>query len=196
MNLANTITMIRIGMIPLFMLAYQSYPEWMLERFSFLREVNAYGIYWAVGLFIVASSTDKLDGYIARKYNQTTNLGKLLDPLADKLLVSAALIMMVQHHVIPVWIAFVIIAREVIVSAIRIVAASKGIALAADGHGKLKMVLQIVAIVAVLLGNFPFSYVTDVSVDRLLMLAAVILTVYSGYMYVRNNYKLLQLSLE
>ncbi|TCM89714.1 CDP-diacylglycerol--glycerol-3-phosphate 3-phosphatidyltransferase [Paenibacillus sp. BK033] len=193
MNLANKITIVRIGMIPLFLLAFQQYPSWIAEHIEFLNYINHYGLYWAVGIFVIASATDKLDGYIARKYNQITNLGKLLDPLADKLLVSAALIMMVQQKMIPSWIAVVIIGREVMVSGIRVLAAAKGTALAADKHGKLKLVLQVVAITAVLLGNYPFSYFTKFPIDLTIMILAVALTAYSGYKYMKNNYRELQL---
>lgn len=193
MNLANKITVVRIGMIPFFMLALQQYPSWMVEQFGFLNYINQYGLYWAIAIFIFASATDKLDGYIARKYNQITNFGKLADPLADKLLISAALVMMVQQNMIPSWIAIVIIGREVMVSGIRTIAAAKGVALAADKHGKLKMVLQVVAIAAVLLGNFPFYYFTNYPIDLLIMILAVGLTVYSGYTYIKNNYRKLQL---
>ncbi|MFB9328904.1 CDP-diacylglycerol--glycerol-3-phosphate 3-phosphatidyltransferase [Paenibacillus aurantiacus] len=195
MNLANKITIARIGLIPLFILALQPYPSWMAERIELLHVVNQYGLYAAIAIFVLASATDKVDGYVARKYNQITNLGKLLDPLADKLLVSAALIMMVQHDMIPSWIAVVIIGREAMVSGIRILAAAKGTALAADNHGKVKMVLQVVAITAVLLGNFPFSYLTSFPVDRTIMMAAVVLTAYSGYKYMINNYRKLQLEI-
>lgn len=180
-------------MIPLFLLAFQQYPSWIAEHVEFLNYINHYGLYWAVGIFIIASATDKLDGYIARKYNQITNLGKLLDPLADKLIVSAALIMMVQQKMIPSWIAVVIIGREVMVSGIRVLAAAKGTALAADKHGKLKLVLQVVAITAVLLGNYPFSYFTNFPIDLTIMILAVALTAYSGYKYMKNNYHELQL---
>ncbi|MUT68324.1 CDP-diacylglycerol--glycerol-3-phosphate 3-phosphatidyltransferase [Paenibacillus sp. NEAU-GSW1] len=195
MSLANKITIVRIGMIPLFLLAFQQYPSWIAEQVGFLNYINHNGLYWAVGIFVFASATDKLDGYIARKYNQITNLGKLLDPLADKLLVSAALIMMVQQKMIPSWIAVVIIGREVMVSGIRVLAAAKGTALAADKHGKFKLVLQVVAIIAVLLGNFPFSYFTKFPIDLTIMIMAVVLTVYSGYKYMKNNYRKLQLEL-
>jgi CDP-diacylglycerol--glycerol-3-phosphate 3-phosphatidyltransferase len=195
MNLANKVTVVRIGMIPFFMLALQHYPSWMVEQFGFLNHVNQNGVYWAFAIFIIASVTDKLDGYIARKYNQITNFGKLVDPLADKLLVSAALVMLVQQNMIPSWIAIVIIGREVMVSGIRTLAAAKGVALAADKHGKIKMVLQVVAIAAVLLGNFPFSYLTNYPVDLYIMIIAVTLTAYSGYTYLKNNYRKLHLDI-
>ncbi|MEK6992615.1 CDP-diacylglycerol--glycerol-3-phosphate 3-phosphatidyltransferase [Paenibacillus sp. FSL K6-1566] len=193
MNLANKITLLRIGLIPLFFLACQPYPSWLVNQSVVFQYLNEYGGYWAVSIFIIASVTDKLDGYIARKYNQITNLGKLLDPLADKLLVSAALIVMVAQRLIPAWIALIIIGREVFVSGIRIMAAAKGIVLAADQHGKLKLVLQVIGIAAVLLRNDPFTYITSFRVDYTIMLMAAILTVYSGYMYMRNNYKSLKL---
>ncbi|MBD3921659.1 CDP-diacylglycerol--glycerol-3-phosphate 3-phosphatidyltransferase [Paenibacillus sp. PR3] len=193
MNLANKITVVRIAMIPLFMLVFQRYPAWLEDRLGIFHYINQYGLYWAVGLFVLASATDKLDGYIARKYNMITNLGKLLDPLADKLLVSVALIMMVQQKMIPSWIAVVIIGREVMVSGLRILAAEKGVALAADRHGKLKLVLQVVAITAVLLNNYPFAFLIDFPIDLTIMFAAVVLTIYSGYQCVKNNYRELQL---
>jgi len=195
MNLANKITLLRIGLIPLFFLACQPYPSWLENQYTVFQYLNEYGVYWAVSIFIIASVTDKLDGYIARKYNQVTNLGKLLDPLADKLLVSAALIVMVAQRLIPAWIALIIIGREVFVSGIRIKAAAKGIVLAADKHGKLKLTLQVIGIAAVLLRNDPFTYITSFRVDYTIMLMAAILTVYSGYMYMRNNYKALKLEL-
>lgn len=195
MNLANKITMIRIGMIPFLIVAFQQYPAWLTEQVGFLKYLNMYGVYMAVAIFVLASATDKLDGHIARKYNQITNFGKLVDPLADKLLVSAALIMMIQQHMLPSWVVVVIIGREVMVSGIRILAAAKGVALAADKYGKVKMALQVAAITAVLLGNFPFSYLTSFPIDQTLMLAAVIMTAYSGYNYLKCNYRQLQLEL-
>ncbi|WP_341347398.1 CDP-diacylglycerol--glycerol-3-phosphate 3-phosphatidyltransferase [Paenibacillus sp. FSL H3-0469] len=155
--------------------------------------LEVHGVFYASIVFIVASITDKLDGYVARKYNQTTNLGKLLDPLADKLLVAAALILMVSLHMIPSWIAFLILAREVVMMGVRIAASAQKVALAADKYGKWKMVLQVAAIAAILLNNAPFSLFTSFPVDQTLMYAALVLTVYSGYNYVKNNYQLLQL---
>ncbi|WP_397340233.1 CDP-diacylglycerol--glycerol-3-phosphate 3-phosphatidyltransferase [Paenibacillus qinlingensis] len=193
MNLANKITIVRILMIPLFMLALQKYPAWLADQSSFFTFLNQYGLYIGISLFVIASVTDKLDGYVARKYNQITNFGKLMDPLADKLLVSAALIMMVQNDMIPSWIAIVIIGREVMVSGLRILAAAKGLALAADKHGKIKLVMQVVAITAVLLDNFPFAFLTKLPIDLYIMLFAVAITIYSGYKYMKNNYLQLQL---
>ncbi|QHW32901.1 CDP-diacylglycerol--glycerol-3-phosphate 3-phosphatidyltransferase [Paenibacillus rhizovicinus] len=193
MNLANKITVARILLIPVFMLLFPIYPSWLTAKFAVLQHLAAYGIYYAAGVFLLASATDKLDGYIARKYNLVTNLGKLLDPLADKLLISAALVLMVSQHMTYAWVAFVIVAREIIITGLRIIAASRRIALQADGTGKIKMVFQVAAITAVLLRNRPFSFFTSVPVDQVLLYAALALTVYSGVHYIRNNYRRLEL---
>jgi CDP-diacylglycerol---glycerol-3-phosphate 3-phosphatidyltransferase len=177
LNLANKITIARIMLVPVFVVVFSM------------------NIYAAAAVFLLASATDKLDGYVARKYNQITNLGKLLDPLADKLLIAAALILMVNEHLIGAWIAAIIIGREFVITGIRIVASSQGIALQADQFGKIKMVFQVIAITAVLLDNFPFSFLTDLPVDQALMVIALGLTIYSGYNYIRNNYRRLHLDL-
>ncbi len=194
MNLANKITIARMLLIPLFILFFAEYPLWLTENSRFFGFIHVYGTYIALGVFLLASATDKLDGYIARKYNQITNLGKLLDPLADKLLISVALIMMVQSGMVPTWIAVAIIAREFVITGLRMVASEQGIALSADNLGKWKMVLQVTAIAAVLLDNYPFQLITMIQVDEFLMLAAVALTIYSGIHYLLNNYKLIKLN--
>jgi CDP-diacylglycerol--glycerol-3-phosphate 3-phosphatidyltransferase len=185
-NLANKITVARIGLIPLFYLALQPYPVWMTERFDLLALLDEYGSYIAVGLFILAAATDKLDGYIARKYSQITNFGKLIDPLADKLLISVALLMLVQLHLVPAWAAVAIIGREIFVTGIRILASAQKTALAADRYGKIKMVLQVAAIAAILLNNYPIALFTSFRLDMTLLYVAVIMTIYSGYRYFRN----------
>ncbi|MBW7456388.1 CDP-diacylglycerol--glycerol-3-phosphate 3-phosphatidyltransferase [Paenibacillus sepulcri] len=192
MNTANKITIARILLIPVFILFFPLYPDWLAQKADFIQHIDSYGLYYASAVFILASATDKLDGHIARKYNQITNLGKLLDPLADKLLISAALILMVSQHLVYSWIAFAIIAREIIINGIRIVASSRKIALQADQYGKIKMVFQVAAIAAVLLNNRPFSFFTDIPIDQILMYAALILTLYSGYNYIKNNYRILE----
>lgn len=192
MNLANKITIARILLIPVFILFFPIYPEWLISKSEFFLHIDTYGIYYAAALFILASATDKLDGHIARKYNQITNLGKLLDPLADKLLISAALILMVGEQMIYSWIAVVIIGREIIITGIRIVASSQKIALQADQFGKIKMVFQVVAISAVLLNHRPLSFLTAIPVDQILMYVALVLTILSGANYIKNNYRLLQ----
>ena len=119
------------------------------------------GYAFAIGLFLAASLTDILDGHLARRRNQVSNLGKLLDPIADKLLVSAALIVLVEKHLAPAWVVVVILGREFIVTGLRSVAAADGIVIQAQTSGKIKMWAQCVAIVALLVaganGNPPVS---------------------------------------
>src|SRR5699024_9367544 len=110
-------------------------------------------------LFLIASLTDFLDGYYARKYNLITNMGKFLDPLADKLLDSAAFILTVELNLVTAWIIILIISREFAITSFRLVASGEGIVLAASSMGKLKTVFQILAVALLLLHNFPFSYV-------------------------------------
>ena len=138
MNLANKLTLIRIILVPIFLvfIAYQDLP---------------YGSVIATLIFIIASVTDQLDGYIARSRNQVTNFGKFMDPLADKLLVTAALISLVELQLVPAWAAIVIIAREFAVSGLRTIAASEGLVIAASWWGKIKTVTQIIAILLLLL---------------------------------------------
>ncbi|MFC7679631.1 CDP-diacylglycerol--glycerol-3-phosphate 3-phosphatidyltransferase [Paenibacillus sp. GCM10028914] len=193
MNLANKITVARILLIPFFILLFIRYPVWLTDSVPLFHFINHSGVYLAAILFLIASATDKLDGYIARKYNQITNLGKLLDPLADKLLISAALIMMVQQNMIATWIAVVIIGREFVITALRMAAAAQKVALSADRYGKWKMVLQVVGITAVMLNNYPVSMFTDFRVDVLIMMLAVVMTIYSGLNYIVKNYRNLKM---
>ena len=195
MNLANKITIARILLIPFFMLFFMQYPVWLTDQVSLFYYINQYGLYIAVMLFLIASATDKLDGYIARKYNQITNLGKLLDPLADKLLISVALIMMVQQNMVPTWMAVVIIGREFAITGLRMAAAAQKVALSADRYGKLKMILQVIGITAVLLDNYPFRFITAIPLDDVFMTLAVAMTIYSGCNYfIRNFRKLILIS--
>src|SRR5690625_3448440 len=137
-------------------------------------------------LFILASATDWVDGYYARKYNLVTNLGKFLDPLADKLLVSAALILLVQLGLAPAWIVIIIISREFAVTGMRLVAAGEGIVLAASNMGKLKTTFQILSIALLMLHNFPFSYI-GIPMDIITLYIAMILTAWSGIEYFIKN---------
>ncbi|MCA9463397.1 MAG: CDP-diacylglycerol--glycerol-3-phosphate 3-phosphatidyltransferase [Nitrospira sp.] len=132
-NLPNSITFLRIVLIPVFIWVFsQPTPE---------------RAFWSVVIFLGAALTDFLDGYLARKSGQVTNLGKLLDPVADKLLVASGLILLVQFQRVSVWLAIVLIARELIVTGARMVAAREGLVVAADGTGKIKVVAQISGIV-------------------------------------------------
>jgi CDP-diacylglycerol---glycerol-3-phosphate 3-phosphatidyltransferase len=196
MNLPNKITLSRIFIVPVFMLFIVPFPDWMLGGpLSFMRSINDfiinYGSYIAAGVFIIASSTDAVDGYIARKRKQVTRFGKFLDPIADKLLVTAALIALVQSNAISSWAAMLIISREFIVTGLRLVAAGEGIVIAASNLGKLKTITQDIAVVAILLNNFPISLVTTFPFGDYAMLAAVIITLYSLYDYIKKNIKVI-----
>lgn len=196
MNLPNKITLSRIFIVPVFMLFIVPFPDWMLGGpQSFMRSINDfiinYGSYIAAGVFIIASSTDAVDGYIARKRKQVTRFGKFLDPIADKLLVTAALIALVQSNAISSWAAMLIISREFIVTGLRLVAAGEGIVIAASNLGKLKTITQDIAVVAILLNNFPISLVTTFPFGDYAMLAAVIITLYSLYDYIKKNIKVI-----
>jgi len=144
-------------------------------------------------IFVIAAITDGLDGYIARKNNLVTNLGKLLDPLADKLLVSAALISLVEMDRVAAWVAILIISREFAVSGLRMIAASDGLVIAASAWGKLKTILQIVAIVPLMVNNFPFTYI-GLPFDQIAIWAAVIVTVISGIDYFIKNQHVLRVN--
>lgn len=190
MNLANKLTIIRIFLVPIFLLfiAVKSFP---------------YGNIIATFIFILAALTDQLDGYIARSRNQITNFGKFMDPLADKLLVTAALISLVELQLIPSWAAIIIIAREFAVSGLRTIAASEGVIIAASWWGKIKTVIQIVAIILLLLQvnidtssilmnivekskslSMFFNYIPSIA-----LYIAVIITVISGIDYFIKNKK-------
>jgi CDP-diacylglycerol--glycerol-3-phosphate 3-phosphatidyltransferase len=145
-NLPNSITLIRIASIPLLM--------WILSSARFAT-VNGERELLASVVFIAAAMTDGIDGYLARKREQVTTIGILLDPLADKLLIAAAFVTLVQLNpsLVPAWIAVVVIGREFLVSGLRGIAASEGFTIEASELGKLKMVVQIVAVVAVILDH-------------------------------------------
>jgi CDP-diacylglycerol--glycerol-3-phosphate 3-phosphatidyltransferase len=145
-NLPNSITLVRICMIPLLI--------WVLSS-GRLSSANGEKELLASALFIAASITDGIDGFLARRRGQITTMGILLDPLADKLLIAAAFITLVQFNprLVPAWIAVVIIGREFLVSGLRAIAASEGFTIEASDLGKLKMFVQIVSVVAVILDH-------------------------------------------
>ena len=190
MNLANKLTLIRIILVPVFLI------------FLIVKGIP-YGSFIATLIFILASITDKLDGYIARSRNMVTNFGKFMDPLADKLLVASALICLVELHIIPGWAAIIIIAREFAVSGLRSIAAAEGKVIAACWWGKIKTVIQIVAIILCLLQENlkrgESAYLTElvtnnmflnnffVYVPKIMLIAAVIMTIISGYEYFAKN---------
>ena len=159
--------------------------------------------------FLVASYTDHLDGYLARKNNQVTNLGKFLDPVADKLLINSMLIFLTapmifapyakeQTALIPVWCVIIMVFRDTVVDALRFIAAQKGVVIAANIFGKMKTVLQMVAISAVLLNDFPFHYMYPnnenpyLTVTAFLVYLATLVSLLSGIIYVWQNRKVLK----
>jgi CDP-diacylglycerol--glycerol-3-phosphate 3-phosphatidyltransferase len=179
-NLANIITIARILLIPVFLvLLLSGIPE-------------PYGDIAAAAVFILAAATDKLDGYVARRNKQVTTLGQFLDPLADKLLIAAALIALVSQDRVAAWVAMVIIAREIAVSVLRIIGISQGVSIPADRYGKLKTVLQIVYVVYVLV---PTHRIADfihapawleTLVVYALIAVVVAVTLWSGVRYFMN----------
>jgi len=171
-NMANKITIIRILLIPVLIV--------------FLTIDIPYHMEIALFVFVIASLTDKLDGYIARKYNLITDLGKFLDPLADKLLVSAALLMFIQLGKIDAWIVFIVLAREFAVTGLRAVAANKNIVIAASQLGKIKTTIQIITIIIILLNNFPFNLV-GLHMDSVMVYLTLIITIVSGIDYFLKN---------
>lgn len=143
----------------------------------------------ALLIFVIASLTDKLDGYYARKLNLITDLGKFMDPLADKLLVTSALLMFIEMGIIKSWIVFIIMAREFAVTGLRAVAATNNVVIAASQLGKLKTVTQITAIIVLLLDNFPFNLI-GLRMDIILIYFSLIITIISGIDYFLKNRKI------
>lgn len=172
LNLPNLLTLSRIFLIPVFVFLFST-P-------SPIRSMSA------AAVFVLAALTDALDGYVARRRGQITNLGKLLDPVADKLLVAAGLIMLVQFQRVSVWLVIVIIAREIIVTGARAVAAKEGFVLPADTLGKYKVILQISGILLLLLeeafhpGFQPLLHLTG----TLVLYVSLLLALVSGGRYI------------
>ena len=169
MNLPNKLTMLRVILVPVFVVLYLC---------SFYLP--------ALAVFVIASATDMLDGRIARKRNLVTNFGKIMDPLADKLLVYSAFSLFVQDGKVRAWILIVILAREFAVSGMRTVAASEGNVIAAGMSGKIKTVLQMIAVPLLIISTLhplirTFAYI--------FLYASLVMTVYSGAEYIIRNRK-------
>jgi CDP-diacylglycerol--glycerol-3-phosphate 3-phosphatidyltransferase len=153
-----------------------------------------YGNYIAAIFFIIAASTDGVDGYIARKRQQVTTFGMFLDPIADKLLVTAALIALVQRNEVTAWAAMIIIGREFIITGVRLIAAGEGIVICASRLGKIKTITQMIAIGISLVKNYPLSLISKFPFDRYAMFCAIIITIYSGYDYIKKNIKVIHMN--
>lgn len=177
MNIANKLTILRLLLIPVFVIAFI---------------VCNTESYIPVLIFIIASLTDTFDGYLARKYNLVTTFGKFLDPLADKMLATTALIMLIERNKISAIIVAIIVLREFIVSGLRILAASEGITIAASKWGKLKTITQFIAIILLLTNNRLFVAL-PIPLDKIFVYIATILTVISGADYLIKNKKVLDL---
>jgi CDP-diacylglycerol--glycerol-3-phosphate 3-phosphatidyltransferase len=174
MNVPNLLSISRILAVPVFIVL-------MLEPTP-LRALLA-GI-----VFSIASATDWLDGYLARKWGQVTKIGKLLDPIADKILVASALIMLVDIARIPSWIAIIIIGREIAITGLRAMAASEGIVIAAENMGKWKVGAQITAVLCLVLDyHLGTEWISDVG--RIAIFIAMILAVISGLRYIIDYWK-------
>jgi CDP-diacylglycerol--glycerol-3-phosphate 3-phosphatidyltransferase len=174
MNVPNLLSISRILAVPVFIVL-------MLEPTP-LRALLA-GI-----VFSIASATDWLDGYLARKWGQVTKIGKLLDPIADKILVASALIMLVDIARIPSWIAIVIIGREIAITGLRAMAASEGIVIEAENMGKWKVGAQITAVLCLVLDyHLGTDWISDVG--RIAIFIAMILAVISGMRYIIDYWK-------
>ena len=183
-NIPNQITIARMLLIPFFLIFLLAPIDLGVIQIGTEQLPITHAI--AALIFIIASTTDWVDGYYARKYGLVTNLGKFLDPLADKVLVSAALIALVQLNLAPAWIVIVIISREFAVTGLRLVLAGQGEVVAANTLGKIKTWTQIVAIAALLLHNIPFSLFSFPFADISLWVALVF-TIWSGWDYFMKN---------
>ncbi len=175
MNLPNKLTVGRVIAVPFFIALYMM--GYNLAAFV---------------VFILASFTDLLDGKIARKYNLVTNFGKIMDPLADKILVYSAFCLMVENGIVPGWMLIVILTREFVVAGMRTVAASEGIVIAAGMSGKIKTVLQMVAVPLLLLIGISYTPIAGIMkyvelAAYLFLWASLFMTVFSGIEYVSKN---------
>ena len=194
MNLANKLTIFRIILVPIMAII----PYLNLQG-DFMGLPLTY--FWMLLIFIVASITDKLDGYIARSRNQVTTFGKFLDPLADKILVLTAMVLLVELGKIPAWIPVIVLAREFLVSGYRLIAVEKGgQVIAASIWGKLKTVTQMIAIILIMFDKNNFwdcfkGGLTGIDfainlVATILLLISVVATIFSGADYMKNGKEL------
>lgn len=193
MNLANKLTIFRIILVPILVI---------VPLFGIEQELWGIPLKWILVnmIFIIASLTDKLDGYIARSRNQVTTFGKFLDPLADKILVLAAMILLVEDGRLPAWIPIIVLSREFVVSGYRLVAVEKGgNVIAASKWGKLKTVTQMIAIILAFIdkNSFGTCFTGEINggafifnlIVTLLMMIQIIATIFSGYDYLKGSKK-------
>ncbi len=187
MNLPNKLSFMRVLLVPVLIYAYYAKAD---PSQGFL-DLD-FGLKFLAPIFVVASFTDFLDGYIARKYNLVTTFGKFIDPLADKLLVMAALLLLTDAGVVPMWITLIILSREFIVTGIRLIAVGEGKVIAASKLGKYKTATTMVALTLLLM----YSY-DDIFVDigMYILYLGLVLTVVSGIDYFVKNKKIIMESI-
>ena len=196
MNLPNKLTIFRIILVPILVI---------IPLIGIKQEWSGIPITWILVdiVFIIASITDKLDGYIARSRNQVTTFGKFLDPLADKILALSAMLLLVEDGRLPAWIPIIVLAREFVVSGYRLIAVEKGgVVIAASKWGKLKTVTQMIAIVLAFVDMNPFGACFKGTLSEgdlilnfivtILMIIQTIATIFSGYDYLKGSKKLLK----
>ncbi|MGI6452026.1 MAG: CDP-diacylglycerol--glycerol-3-phosphate 3-phosphatidyltransferase [Syntrophomonadaceae bacterium] len=171
MNVPNSLTILRIILTPIFVVI-------LLVKIP-------YGDYLAAMVFVVAALTDSLDGYLARKWKQITKLGIILDPLADKLMITAALISLVELGRIPGWVVIIILGREFAVSGLRAIKAEEGLVIPASHLGKIKTVTQIVAVVLIILQSSYQPFI-NLPLGSWALYVAMVITVWSGIEYFKN----------
>ncbi len=181
MNLPNALTLGRIFLIPFVVVVLLT------------RQMHNWA-FWGSGLFLAAALTDLFDGYLARRRKQVTTLGRLLDPIADKLLISSALISLVQLRIAPAWMVVIIIGREFAVSGLRSIAASEGFSIDVSTLGKGKMVVQVIAVAGLILGNELGGWMRQMG--RLMLWAVVIFALLSMIQYFREFWSKLDSSIK
>ena len=196
MNLPNQLTMGRLFLTALFV-AVMSIPDQLLKSFHLLD----YRITIAILFFLIASLTDFLDGYIARKLKLVTDFGKLMDPLVDKILTSAVFIILTKENMIPAWITITIISREFLVTGLRLLASNQGKVLSADSLGKWKTTSQIIVasfFLIVLGSNEPvlkcLEFIDQPMIGNLLIIICTTITIVSGWSYLSKNRQLVKTS--
>jgi len=177
MNTPNFLTILRVILIPFFVI------------FLLFDITGPYDKYIALAIFVIASLTDALDGYLARKNHQVTNFGKFMDPLADKLLVCSAMICLIDLQQLPCWVVIVIISREFVISGFRLVASDNGIVIAASKWGKLKTISQMTMIILLILDLNGFFNI----LETLFVYIALILTLISLVDYMWKNKQVLNM---
>jgi len=196
LNLPNTLTLLRIFLVPLLVVVLLTPPwttAWVKQQvqetssLQWLVDLSLWLSTWreivAVVIFLVAAATDWLDGYLARRRNEVTTLGKLMDPIADKLLTVSAFISLVELRLAPAWLVVVIVGREFAVSGMRSIAATRGLVMAASSLGKSKTVAQVIAITLLILTNTLERWVRFVNLGKLALWVVMVLAIYSMLEY-------------